>query len=477
MTTENMILRNQEKASKGKLIVSSILCLMPAFAGGAAISYAAIALPFYMNPDNKSGIIMTQEQATWFVSLNSPMQMVGNLLSGWTMERFGRKRTILMSCVLITLASAILSAAPNYQVLLMGCLLNGSSVGLVRPPICLLMSELSLVRMRGMMGSLNTMTPNAGYLYGLVIGSYVPVHLIPWVIVGPCILFVLLSWYMVESPVWLIKHGRVEEGRSVMSWLRGPDYALEAEIKEIESLVTDAAQEHIISRGTILSRPFLFPLFLVSSMFFFHASVGADDLSYYSLTIFTYPGVSLSPSFIAILMQLAFTAGLLVAPLLMSRVGRRPQVIVGGVCLSLCLFSMGVYHYFSLASIHPFLAYTPLVVLNILGIVFGVGIGPVPYTLTGELFPQHLKSLGCGICIATRYVGAFIWLQAFPYIRDVLGMEGVYWIHCVVALLLSLFAFILLPETRNKTYTELDDIFRSKSDPEKPLTKKPVPKQ
>ena len=38
-------------------------------------------------------------------------------------------------------------------------------------------------------------------------------------------------------------------------------------------------------------------------------------------------GVSLSPSFIAILLQLSFTGGLLVAPLLMSRVGRRPQVI------------------------------------------------------------------------------------------------------------------------------------------------------
>ena len=32
-------------------------------------------------------------------------------------------------------------------------------------------------RMRGMMGSLNTMTPNAGYLYGLVIGrSTVCIH-------------------------------------------------------------------------------------------------------------------------------------------------------------------------------------------------------------------------------------------------------------------------------------------------------------
>ena len=28
--------------------------------------FADVALPFYMNPANKSGIIMTREQATWF---------------------------------------------------------------------------------------------------------------------------------------------------------------------------------------------------------------------------------------------------------------------------------------------------------------------------------------------------------------------------------------------------------------------------
>ena len=58
-------------------------------------------------------------------------------------------------------------------------------------------------------------------------------------------------------------------------------------------------------------------------------------------------------------------------------------------------------------------------------------------------------------------------LQVFMLLKDWLGMEGVYWMHCLMALLLALFATVLLPETRNKSYTELDEIFRKKKDIEK----------
>ena len=46
--------------------MSSILALLPGFTGGAAISYAAVALPFYLNPDNSSGMVMSEDQASWF---------------------------------------------------------------------------------------------------------------------------------------------------------------------------------------------------------------------------------------------------------------------------------------------------------------------------------------------------------------------------------------------------------------------------
>ena len=68
------------------------------------------------------------------------MQMVGNLLSGFLMDKFGRKLTLIGSSVVVILASAILSLALNYKMLLFGCLLNGSAVGTVRPAVGLYLS-------------------------------------------------------------------------------------------------------------------------------------------------------------------------------------------------------------------------------------------------------------------------------------------------------------------------------------------------
>ena len=56
------------------------------------------------------------------------MQMVGNVLSGYLMDRLGRKLTLTCSSCVVILASCLLSLAPSYPLLLLGCLLNGSSV-------------------------------------------------------------------------------------------------------------------------------------------------------------------------------------------------------------------------------------------------------------------------------------------------------------------------------------------------------------
>jgi len=375
------------------------------------------------------------------------------------MERFGRKNTVTISCVMVIIASLILYLAPSYEMLLVGCLLNGTSVGLVRPAIILLLLEISLVRVRGLLGSLNTLTTNGGYLYGLMVGSLVPVRYVPWIIVGPSAVFILLSWYMVESPVWLMKHHRSEQAREVVAWLRGPQCHIEPELKEIEHLVFSKDES---STGSAWSRSFLFPLFVLSTMFFFHATVGADDISYYALTIFKYPGTGISPSGVAILFQLSFTIGLMVAPFVMTRIGRRPQFVGGGLGLAVTLFVIGGCHHFDLFSTTPMMTWMPVILHFVYGLIFGLGFGPVPYTLTGELFPQHLKALGCGISFATRYVAQFVQLKMFIVCRDYLGMSGVYWSHSFVAIAASIFVSLLLPETRNKTYSELDNIFRKK---------------
>ena len=62
-------------------LLPSVLVLLPGFTGGAAISYGAVALPHYMDPDNDSGLVMTKDQATWF-SKSPPIFISSSILLG-----------------------------------------------------------------------------------------------------------------------------------------------------------------------------------------------------------------------------------------------------------------------------------------------------------------------------------------------------------------------------------------------------------
>ena len=58
--------------------------------------------------------------------------------------------------------------------------------------------------------------------------------------------------------------------------------------------------------------------------------------------------LAMSPKLIAFLFQLSWTIAFFVACLLMARVGRRRQYIVGGMAMSVALFLIGLIHWLGL---------------------------------------------------------------------------------------------------------------------------------
>ena len=55
-------------------------------------------------------------------------------------------------------------------------------------------------------------------------------------------------------------------------------------------------------------------------------------------------------------------------------------------------------------------------------------------------------------------------LKAFPYLTQLVGMEGIFLLHCTALLIGAVFALIALPETRNKSISELEAIFVKKEE-------------
>ena len=54
--------------------------------------------------------------------------------------------------------------------------------------------------------------------------------------------------------------------------------------------------------------------------------------------------------------------------------------------------------------------------------------------------------------------------QAFPYLTSLIGMEGIFFLHSSTLLLGAAFALVALPETRNKSLTQLEQIFVRKEE-------------
>ena len=54
--------------------------------------------------------------------------------------------------------------------------------------------------------------------------------------------------------------------------------------------------------------------------------------------------------------------------------------------------------------------------------------------------------------------------QAFPYLTSLIGMEGIFFLHSSTLMIGAAFAFAALPETRNKSLTQLEQIFVKKKE-------------
>jgi len=451
------MLKHQESASRTRIWVTAVLCMLPSLSFGSMLAYVSVSLPYYTNIRNDSNIYMDDEQSSWFVSLNQPIRMSGTLLATYLNEKLGRKKTLILAAVTMVIGGCINFFATSFMMLMIGQQVSSFGSGIGITPSYSLLSDVSIIKLRGTLGSMNTLTTNAGYLYGLALGFFVPVSYLPIFVASPAMLFMVLIWLLTESPIWLAKEGKTEEAENVLQKLRGKKYDVTPEIKEILEVVSQ--NENTKSSG--FSKEVLKPAVLIVILFFFQSLSGADNLCYFGLIIFK--DQYIDEKYFALFYQLTITFGYLVSPILMARINRRPQFITGSVVHSFAMALLGA----TATNFFPDFAlkqYIPFLCITLLGLCYGLGVGPVPFVLMSEFFGVKNKSVGMAVGMVSRCTVSFAQLKVFVYVKSWIGMDGICFMHAIMNLLGALYVFLVLPETRNKSLSELEDIWKSGSD-------------
>jgi len=388
----------------------------------------------------------------------------GALFSGALSDKYGRKKVLLLSGLLFTL-SALGSAVPdNLTQFVMARFIGGLGVGSASMLSPLYISEIAPAKIRGMLVTL--------YQLAIVFGINI-IYIVNYLIANthdqvwnvqlgwrymlgsegiPAILFFILLFFVPESPRWLVKENRSEEALKILNQINRPEETHRI-LEEIKETVNE-------EKGSFLDlfKPGIRKAMVVGSVLAFFSQVtGINAIIYYAPEIFKQVGFgsesALFQTMIIGFVNMLFT---LVAIRLIDYWGRRTLLIWGLFGIVSCLLGMGMFFYFEITS-------GPLLLLFILGFIasFASSLGPIPWVLISEIFPTKTRGTAMSFSIVILWLGVVLITQFFPVLLSLFGGAFTFWIFMINALILLIFTLILIPETKQKTLEEIQEIWKS----------------
>ncbi|NXD75439.1 GTR9 protein, partial [Halcyon senegalensis] len=184
---------------------------------------------------------------------------------------------------------------------------------------------------------------------------------------------------------------------------------------------------------------------------------GIDAIWFYTNTIFENAGIPVSqiPYTTVGTGAIEVVAGL-IGCFTIEKLGRRPLIITGFCAMGIC--SAGITVSLLLQTALPWMRY--IGVACVVGIIAGFCMGPagVPFLMTAELFTQSHRPAAYIVGGSLNWLCNFTVGFIFPFLQMSAG-AFCYLVFCGVCLLVALYVYLIIPETKNKTFMEISHIF------------------
>lgn len=420
---------------------------------------------------------ITQVQEEVLVGCLSIVSLLGSLGGGRTSDAIGRKWTMGLAAIVFQLGAAIMAAAPSFEYLMLGRLLAGIGIGFGVMIAPVYIAEISPAVARGALTSFPEIFINLGILLGYV-SNYafsglsphiswrvmLAVGILPSVFIG----FALLV--IPESPRWLVMQNRVEEARSVLLKVIGNEEEVEQRLIDIEQAAgVKNPDDHYGQKGVwyeLLKPSPTVRRMLVTGLGIqcFQQITGIDATVYYSPTIFRDAGIKSNRALLAATVAVGFTktSFILVAILLIDKVGRKPLLYVGTIGMTVCLFGLAI----ALSSMHhgwgSMEVGIGIAILAVCGNVafFSIGIGPICWVLTSEIFPLRLRAQASAFGAVGNRVSSGLVAMSFLSMAQAISVAGTFCIFGFLSALSVAFVYFYVPETKGKTLEQIEVLFQ-----------------
>lgn len=397
--------------------------------------------------------------------------LIGAMVSGALADKHGRKPLLIIAAVLFTLSAIATGAFDDFTLFNIARFVGGIGIGIASALSPMYIAEVSPTTIRGKLVSLNQMTIVLGIL-GAQIANWLIAEAVPagfteadiltswngqmgwrwmfWAEAVPAGLFLLLAFFIPESPRWLIMQGRNEEAKYILTRVGGTSYA-EQELQVVSQSASQEAASEAAGLRTLFSRKYAPVLTLGIIIAVFQQWCGTNVIFNYAQEIFSAAGYSVSDVLFNIVVTgIANVAFTIVALFTIDRWGRRTLMLMGAGSLAVIYLILGTCYYFHVTGLF-------MVVLVVAAIsAYAMTLGPVTWVLLAEIFPNRVRGVAMATCTFALWAGCCTLTFSFPPMNAALGSSGSFWTYAVICA--AGFAYFLrrCPETKGVSLEELE---------------------
>ncbi|KAL9237497.1 hypothetical protein vseg_012036 [Gypsophila vaccaria] len=397
--------------------------------------------------------------------------MIGAGGGGWINDKYGRKKATLLADAVFTVGAIVMGLAPDPSVLIIGRFLVGLGVGLASVCAPVYIAEASPTEVRGGLVSTNVLMITFGQFISYCVNLAFTEVPGTWrwmlgVSAVPAILQFFFMLLLPESPRWLYMNKDKSEAAEVLSRIYDP-FRLEDELDLLAAAAEEERKQKAVQIMDVFRIKELRLAFLAGGgLLAFQQFAGINTVMYYSPTIVQMAGFSSNKLalLISLIVAAMNAAGTVLGIYLIDHMGRRSLALssLAGVFVSLIVLSVSLilgtssdsgsfYSWLAVAGLALYIAF------------FAPGMGPVPWAINSEIYPQAYRGICGGMGATICWITNLIVSESFLSIAEGVGTGGTFLIIAGIVIVAFIFVCAFVPETKALTFEEVDLMFKERA--------------
>lgn len=413
----------------------------------------------------------------WYVGCALVGSIIGVACAGMLSDFLGRKKTLLIAAVLFSVSAIGCCLCVGFNDLVLYRIIGGVGIGIVSIVSPMYISEISPAKIRGTMVGLYQLAVTCGLLLAYLVNYIIlsngteASYANPWLntvfssemwrgMLGSesvvTVLFLIVAFFIPESPRWLIVKGRDGEALEVFRRLRTSEDGVREEYESTKASIMGEVK----SEWKVLLEPGIRKAVLYgSAIAILGQFMGVNAVLYYGPDIFADAGLASSDSSLStVLVGLVNMLTTILAVFIIDKVGRKRLIYYGVSSMIICLVCIACYFAFGNA-----LGLSPLILLVLfLLYIFSqaISISAVVFVLLSEMYPNRVRGIAMSIAGFSLWVGTYLIGQFTPWCMSVFKPNGTFLLFAFMCLPYMYIMWKKIPETTGKTLEEIEKYWK-----------------